>query len=245
MQVSNSVNIWLLILIKVNLAWPNAGLTLDVLIDYFYLSNCASWSDWTGDLALKVWVKALEFQCLTYLQHSEIIEEYNTHNCSLLGPCCQSVQHHWMNCRYGTEWAGLYKNSKGHIAPSEISWTWRHWFPSFCEEGRRLRNVRCPGQGERFPNMRCRWVPLMDIRPPACSPPEASPMSAGLREMLPPNRICTVRCVGKLQQSIIVGNPLSGWVSCYLVLTWCFCSIPKHSRSVHAKTFLALSPHWF
>lgn len=45
MQVNNSVNIWLFILIKVNLNWPNAGLTLDVLIDYFYLPYCANWRD--------------------------------------------------------------------------------------------------------------------------------------------------------------------------------------------------------
>lgn len=87
MQVSNSVIIWLLILIKVNGNWPDAGLSLDVLIDYFYLPNCASWRDLTGDLALTV---SLEFRCLAYLQHSEIIEKYNTHNCSL-GPCCHSV----------------------------------------------------------------------------------------------------------------------------------------------------------
>lgn len=43
----------------------------------------------TGDLALKV---SLEFQCLAYLQHSEIIEEYNTHNCNLLDPCCYRVR---------------------------------------------------------------------------------------------------------------------------------------------------------
>jgi len=49
-----------------------------------------------------------------------MIEEYNSHNCSLLGH--KSVQHHWMNCRYGTEWAGLCKNSEGHIAPSDVSW---------------------------------------------------------------------------------------------------------------------------
>lgn len=58
----------------------------------------------------------------------------------------------------------------------------------------------------------------MDITLPAHSRPEASPMSAGLCEMLPPNRICTVGYVGKLQQSIITGNLLSGGASCYLVL---------------------------
>lgn len=72
MQVSISVNTCLLILLKVNLDWPNTGFTLDELIDYFHLPHYESWRNQTGDLAQKM---PLVLQCLADLQHSEILED--------------------------------------------------------------------------------------------------------------------------------------------------------------------------
>lgn len=112
------------------------------------------------------------------------------------------------------------------------------------KEGGDLEAYGGQGRERDVPTRSAGGSPLR-IRLPARSPPEASPLLAGLWKILLPTRICAVGCAGKFQQSISVGNLLSGWPSCDLVPMWCSCSIPKHSRSARAEAFLASSPHWF